>query len=95
MNVIWHKAISPESHASFVSVLSQEMKVKRIVVVFEENLLASVASLDEMIRNSRDYYPRDSRHGQAPLWVSRLFFFVFIDFLIDGIMGSIFSNEDK
>ena len=52
MDVVGHQAIRPHRDAGLAATLGQQIAVKRIVAILEENLLPPVATLGDMMRQT-------------------------------------------
>lgn len=62
VNVLGHEAVSPEAQRSVVGVVPQEVEIEAIVLGIEEDLLALVSALGDVVRKIFKDNPGDSRH---------------------------------
>jgi hypothetical protein len=54
MDVIGHQAIAPNLDAPFAAPVGHQFDIRRIVSIVEKSLLAAVATLRDMVRQTRD-----------------------------------------
>ena len=59
--MIRHEAICQDSKIRCVAVLAEQVEIEAIVSFVEEHL-GAIASLGDVVRNSLQYYARNSRH---------------------------------
>jgi hypothetical protein len=57
MNVIGHQAIAPNLHALFTTPVGHQFHIGRIVAIVEKRLLATVAALRDVMRQTRNDQP--------------------------------------
>src|SRR6202789_3988122 len=62
MHMVGHQTISPNLDVEFGAGFGEPISIERVVVVAEENTLASVASLRDMMRRARENDACDARH---------------------------------
>ena len=62
MHVVGHKAVSVDYQFVFRCILDQPVKIVMTIRFREKDILTLVTSLCNMVRYSRYYYSRNSRH---------------------------------
>jgi hypothetical protein len=65
MHVVGHQAIGPHRNVEFPARLRQPVPVQFIVRIFEENALAPVAALGDVMRRTRDDDASDAGHARS------------------------------
>jgi len=65
MNMVRHKAISPDLNLIFAAPLGHQGQIGFIVIVVKKGLLSTVASLRDVVRKSRSYYSCYACHGET------------------------------
>lgn len=60
VNVIGHQAVAPDLNALLTAPLGHQFHVSRIVPVVEERLLSAVATLGDVVRQTRNDQSRQS-----------------------------------
>jgi hypothetical protein len=63
MDVVRHEAISQDLQPVLGGILQQELNISLSIAIFEKDIFSSIAPLSDVMRNSRNNYPRNSRHG--------------------------------
>jgi hypothetical protein len=67
VNVVVHQTVRPDINLVLAGVLQEKLLIDQPVLVIEENLLAIVAALRDMMRITDGYRPRCSWHAPSPL----------------------------
>jgi hypothetical protein len=62
MDVVGHQALAPHRHAMFSAFHGQEIAIKLVIGVAEENRLAAIAALRDMMRQSGNDEAGDAGH---------------------------------
>ena len=63
VDVLCHEAISQGLQPVLGGILQQELKISLPIAIFEKDIFSSIAPLSDVMRNSRNNHPRNSRHG--------------------------------
>ena len=63
VDVVGHEAMRQDLQPVLGAIIQQELKISLSIAIFEEDILASIAPLSDMMWNSRNHHPRNSRHG--------------------------------
>src|ERR1035438_3678768 len=70
MNMVPHEAIADDTSRASAGVVGQQLEVQGVIGVFEEDALAAVAALRDVMPAARDNDAGDACHGEY-LWIWR------------------------
>ncbi len=65
MNVIGHEAIAEDFYAVAAALVGEKFEILPAIVIDEENVLAIVAALGEVVGKIGDDNASDARHGRG------------------------------
>jgi hypothetical protein len=63
MDVVRHEAISQGLQPVLDGIFKQKLEISLSITTFAKHIFPSIAPLSDVMRNSRNNYPRNSRHG--------------------------------
>ena len=62
VNVVGHQAIGPDIEAALLAMLAEQLEIEPVVVLTEENVLAPIAPLGDVMRDARNHQPCQACH---------------------------------